>query len=209
MRPGGQGAAVLAVVLMLAGCDENLLNPMAFRQPKARAYEESGFFANGLAMRPPPGGTFAREWRGAGYALTTGYANPGGRPGSNGDVARAPVAAIPLPVTRALLALGQRRFEVTCAACHGLLGDGQSVVAAQMALRPPPSLHNYADRPPGFIYDVVTRGFGLMPSYATELDLEQRWAVVAYVRALQWSQQRRLTDAPPEVRAELEHEETP
>src|SRR4051794_7303639 len=100
----------LALLLSGAACDENLLNPMAFRQPKARAYEPSGFFADGLSMRPPPAGTFAREWSGRSYAQATGYAGPGTAPGTNGDLVRTPVAAFPIPLTRPLFALGRRKF---------------------------------------------------------------------------------------------------
>lgn len=95
---------------------------------------------------------------------------------------------IPIPVTKDLLLLGKKRFDITCATCHGILGDGVSVVARKMLLKPPPSLHDYRDRPPGYIFDVITSGYGLMASYAWELPLTERWAVVAYVKALQLSQ---------------------
>ena len=73
-----------------------------------------------------------------------------------------------------------------------------------MALRPPPSLHKYADRAPGYIFEVITKGFGLMASYAAELTIEERWAVVAYVRALQISQSVPVDRIPPAERARLE-----
>jgi hypothetical protein len=72
-----------------------------------------------------------------------------------------------------------------------------------MSLRPPPTLHKYADRPPGYIFEVITRGFGLMASYAAELTVEERWAVVAYVRALQISQNVPVNTLPADVRARL------
>lgn len=206
MRPGPVFAAQ---VLLLAGCDENLLNPMAFRQPRERAYEVSRFFADGLAMRPAPKGTVARERRGLDFTVSTGYARPEGRPAPSGDVVRPYATSIPVPLTRALLAAGRSRFEVTCGACHGVVGDGRSVVARQMALRPPPSLHAYADRPPGFFFETITNGFGLMRSYAAELDEQERWAVVAYLRALMLSQAIPIASAPPEIRAQLEREGAP
>jgi mono/diheme cytochrome c family protein len=98
---------------------------------------------------------------------------------------------------------GKRRFEIVCAACHGMVGDGNSVVAEKMALIAPPSIHAYADRPVGFFYDLITEGYGLMPSYAAQIPRPQRWAVVAYVRALQRSQNARLQDAPADVQARL------
>ena len=105
-----------------------------------------------------------------------------------------------------MLQTGRKRFEIICATCHGLVGDGRSLVARNMSLRPPPSLHDYASRPDGYIYQVITRGFGLMPSYSAELPVEERWAVVAYVRALQLSQRSNLAASPPAVRARLQGE---
>jgi mono/diheme cytochrome c family protein len=106
-------------------------------------------------------------------------------------------------VDRALVELGRKRFDITCATCHGPVGDGDSIVARQMALRPPPSLHLYVDKPPGYIYEVITKGFGLMASYAAEIPVRERWAVVSYVRALQISQASPLDMAPPDERAKL------
>jgi mono/diheme cytochrome c family protein len=109
-------------------------------------------------------------------------------------------------VDAAALARGRARFDVTCAVCHGLLGDGESQVALSMSLRRPPSLHAYRDVPDGHLYRVITEGFGLMPSYGAELSVEDRWAVVAYVRALQLSQYAGLEQVPPDVRRKLEQE---
>jgi mono/diheme cytochrome c family protein len=110
----------------------------------------------------------------------------------------------PLPLTRELLVEGRRRFEIHCAACHGLVGDGVSRVAADMTLRRPPSLLEASVRgfPDGRVYAAIARGYGLMPAYARDLDVAQRWAVVAYVRALQRSQAVPLADLPPALRAE-------
>ena len=102
-------------------------------------------------------------------------------------------------MTRKLLDTGRKRYDITCGTCHGPLGDGDSIVARQMALRPPPSLHRYVDRPAGYIYEVITKGFGMMASYAAELTVEERWAVVAYVRALQLSQSTPAVELPPDV----------
>jgi len=113
------------------------------------------------------------------------------------------LTTFPIKVDRPLLALGRKRFDITCATCHGPVGDGDSIVARQMSLRPPPSLHLYADRPVGYIYDVITHGFGMMASYAGELPVRERWAVVAYIKALQISQAVPLDKAPPEAKAKL------
>jgi hypothetical protein len=93
-----------------------------------------------------------------------------------------------------------------CAVCHGVLGDGDSQVALNMSLRRPPSLHLYRDRPDGYIFQVISRGFGLMPSYAGSISVHDRWAVVAYVRALQLSQFASVDQLPAELRGRLEKE---
>jgi hypothetical protein len=197
---------VLGAPLLGAACDENILDPMADRQPRANRYKESAFYDDGLSMRAPPEGTVPRERITQNAPLTTGRM-PDGRIQPNGEALPQYVTTIPLPVTRKLLELGQKRFNITCATCHGPVGDGDSIVARQMALRPPPSLHqpNYVAKPSGYFYEVITRGFGLMASYAAELNVEERWAVVAYVRALQLMNQGVSVDQlPPAVRQQLE-----
>jgi len=198
--------AGLLPALAALGCDENILDPMADRQPRARAYNESVFFADGLSMRAPPDGTVPREriLSLGQIALTTGREGETGQMASNGERVPSYAKTIPLPVTRKLLDLGRKRYDITCGTCHGPAGDGDSIVATQMALRPPPSLHKYNDRAPGYIFEVISKGFGLMASYAGELTIEERWAVVAYVRALQISQSVPIDRIPPAERARLE-----
>jgi hypothetical protein len=194
-----------ATLVGTACIDENILDPMADRQPKANRYKESEFFADGLSMWAPPEGTVPRERITQNPVLTTGRL-PDGPPQPNGEPLPHYTAAIPIPVTRALLDLGRKRFDITCGTCHGPLGDGDSIVARQMSLRPPPSLHKYINRPAGYFYEVITKGFGMMASYAGELTIQERWAVVAYVRALQLSQSTPAATLPPEVRQRLEAE---
>ena len=213
---------VLLLGLGAAACDENILDPMADRQPKANRYKESDFWSDGLSMRAPPEGTVPRERITQNVLLTTGRMADGpAQP--NGEPLPRYAATVPVRATRELLELGRKRFDITCGTCHGPLGDGDSIVARQMSLRPPPSLHKYVDRPAGYFFEVITRGFGMMASYAAELSVEERWAVVAYVRALQLSQsvparelppaQRQLLDAPPPPKNEghegQEHEHAP
>jgi mono/diheme cytochrome c family protein len=184
----------LALVL-LVGCDEDLLNPMSAQQPRVQAYGVSEFYEDGMAMRDLPAGTVPRERVVQQGGLTTGkFSSP------TGDLY---LTTFPLKVDRPLMELGRKRFDITCATCHGPVGDGDSIVARQMALRPPPSLHRYADRAPGYIFEVITRGFGLMASYAAELDVRERWAVVAYVRALQLSQATPLDRLTPDEQARV------
>jgi len=183
--------------------DENTLDQMADNQPKANRYRESKFYDDGLVMQAPPAGTVPRERVTLNRVLTTGR-EPDGPIQSNGEPLPVYAKAIPIPVTRKLLDLGRKRYDITCGTCHGPLGDGDSIVARQMALRPPPSLHRYIDKPSGYFFEVATKGFGLMASYAAELTVEERWAVVAYIRALQLSQNSPAGELPPAVRQQLE-----
>ena len=186
------------------GCSEQVLDPMAdHQQPRERAYRPSDFFETGLVMQAPPAGTVPRERRTMNTALTSGISGYTGQWGQNGERIVRYASRIPVPVTPELMALGRKRFDITCATCHGPLGDGDSIVATQMSLRPPPSLHKYADRAPGYIFEVATHGFGMMASYAAELTVEERWAVVAYIRALQISQNVPASELPPDAQRQL------
>jgi hypothetical protein len=197
------GFAVALLALTASACDENILDPMADRQPKAFRYRESKFYEDGLTMQAPPEGTVPRERVTLNARLTTGR-EADGPIQTNGEPMPMYVTTIPLPVTRKLLDLGRRRYDITCGTCHGPLGDGDSIVARNMALRPPPSLHRYIDKPAGYIFEVATKGFGMMASYAAETTVEERWAIVAYIRALQLSQSTPAAEVPPGVRQQLE-----
>lgn len=192
----------LAMALGLVGCD----NRQAFHepepgwermleQPRVDPYAESAAFADGRGMRTPPEGTLPRGWVTAADPLV----ETGKLDGHYADKS-------PIPLTRELLMRGKNRFEIQCAACHGILGDGKSVTATKMVLRPPPTLidGNVRGFPPGRVYEIVTVGYGLMPSYAAYLSVEERWAVVGYVSALQLSQRAKVQDLPADVQRELE-----
>jgi mono/diheme cytochrome c family protein len=134
-------------------------------------------------MRIPPSGTVSHEQL-ADSALipaATESATP------TDSTPLQPGNSMPLQPSDELLALGQSRFGIYCAVCHGVLGDGESTVAKNMVECPPPSLLSAAVRalPPATLYQVITDGFGRMPPYAAELPADQRWAVIAYVRQLQ------------------------
>jgi mono/diheme cytochrome c family protein len=163
-------------------------------QPKYQAYGESRAFADGRAMRVPPEGTVAHDAVVGQSVVTTGMVNG------------APVTTIPIPVTLPLLETGREKFGIYCAPCHGLLGDGESVVGRKMTIKRPPPFHTPVMRelPDGRYFQVATEGYGLMPSYAAELTVTERWAVVAYVRALQLSQHAVVDSLPAGVRAEVE-----
>lgn len=181
---------VVACVVALGACD----NRQAFHRPtpslarmlqqrRADPYAASGVFADGKTMRDPP---------------------PGAVPRDDDEDPDAP----PPPVTRALLADGRAHFEIICATCHGIRGDGESVVATKMRSRPPPSLHDprYRALSRERLFAIVSHGYGLMPGYADMLRADERWAVVAYVQALQLSQHAGVAELPPDVRAELSKE---
>jgi mono/diheme cytochrome c family protein len=161
-------------LLALTGCEipSEFLQRMEV-QNKYEYYETSEFWADGRAMRAPPEGTIPREARVGNPGMTTGRVNG------------ALVSAIPLTVDKPLLQLGQKKYGIVCAQCHGVLGDGNSVVAENMGLRLPPSLLDLSDRPVGHFYTAINEGYGVMPSFSGELNTQERWAVVAYVRALQ------------------------
>jgi mono/diheme cytochrome c family protein len=161
-------------LLALTGCDvpSDFLQRME-SQAKYEYYESSEFWADGRAMRTPPEGTIAREQPVGNPGITTGS--------TNGQL----VTAIPVQVDKSLLLLGQKKYSIVCAQCHGVLGDGNSIVAENMGLRLPPSLLEVANKPAGHFFNAITLGYGVMPSFSGELNTQERWAVVAYVRALQ------------------------
>jgi mono/diheme cytochrome c family protein len=163
-------------------------------QPRVRAYDPSEAWEDGRGMRMPPPGTVPASVLGVDRVRLTGL---------DGD---AYAARIPLPLTPALLSRGRDRFGVVCATCHGVTGTGESIVAEKMAYRRPPSLHEARIRayPPGRIFAIVRGGFGLMPSFGAMLDVDDRWAVIAYLRALWLSRDARVADLPASVRRELE-----
>ena len=167
-------------------------------QEKFEAQEANPFFADGAAMRPPVAGTVAR-----GQLRTTGNADVEyGRTASGGFV-----GDIPLEVTPALLERGQERYLIFCSVCHGPSGDGQGVIMVGNAgqgygYTPAPTYHSDYLRgiEDGYLYNVIANGVRSMPSYGHELPVDDRWAVVAYIRALQTSQNATEADIPLEER---------
>jgi mono/diheme cytochrome c family protein len=121
----------------------------------------------------------------------------------SGTSAGQPVTQMPLEVTPELLALGQRKFDVFCAVCHGAGGFGGSIVAANMGVPRPPSLRSAAMEalPPGFVFNIASKGFGRMPPYAPQLSARERWAVVAYLEQLQHSTSTTTEQRDDSVRA--------
>jgi len=116
-----------------------------------------------------------------------------------------PVDNFPFPVTKDVMARGQQRFDVYCAPCHDRTGDGNGMIVRRGYKRPPAYWSpDVLARSNGFIFDVITRGFGAMPDYAAQIPPRDRWAIVAYVRALQASETATINDVPPEARPKME-----
>lgn len=187
-------SALLALGLA-QGCALNDPDPMTAQQ-RYGPWGYSPFFSDARTMRTPPKGTVPRTYLREKLLKNSGRTSDGRF-----------VEVIPIPVTMELMERGRSRFEIYCAPCHGYLANGDSMVSRNMALRPPPALHPVmSTHPPGYIYTVITYGYGMMPSYESALTVDERWAVVAYLRALNRSQNKHLEDAPPKVRALLTQE---
>jgi mono/diheme cytochrome c family protein len=168
-----RGLAIVACLLSctgaLAGCDLSMTE-----QRKLATYAPSTLWTDGTSARPLPDHVVAQ-----------------------GDVRRAAAEKTPPPVTTALLARGRERFDIFCAPCHGLAGDGDGIIVAH-GFPAPPSYH--ADRllaaPAQHFYSVITGGYGAMYSYADRIDPHDRWAIAAYIRALQLSRHAAVAQVP-------------
>jgi mono/diheme cytochrome c family protein len=161
-------------------------------QPKYQPMERSAFFNDQRAARPPVPGTVARGHLDEDAAFFTG--NSGGKP----------VETVPLPVTRELLLRGRERFDIYCSPCHDRVGTGRGMIV-QRGFKRPPTFHQDRLRevPDGYIFQVISNGFATMPSYAAQVPPRDRWAIIAYIRALQYSQHASFADLPAEERAKL------
>jgi mono/diheme cytochrome c family protein len=184
---GRRLALVALVPLALAGCRQDMHD-----NPRSEPLEASRVFADGSASRPLVEGTVPRGHLKEDDLLYTGM--------SDG----APTAEFPFAITRTELDRGENRYNVYCAPCHSQTGDGRGMVV-QRGYRQPPSLHidRLRDVPPGYVFDVITNGFGVMPDYRTQITAEDRWAIVAYVKALQLSQHATEADVPESERGKL------
>jgi mono/diheme cytochrome c family protein len=177
-----------AVLGLVAACRQDMHD-----QPKLEAYEASAFFADGRTVRPLVAGTVAR-----GRLFEDEHLHRGTLDG-------VPAESFPFAIERADLERGRERYAIHCAPCHGASGDGDGMVA-QRGMRPPPSLHleRLRQAPPGYVFDVITRGFGAMFDFAERIDARDRWRIAAYVRALQLASHAAIDDVPRAERALLE-----
>jgi mono/diheme cytochrome c family protein len=187
------------LVMVLAGC-EKAMHDM-YDQPKYKPLAPSTLFADGSSARTPPAGSIA-------YARGNLAGTSSGRNGERAVIedARAMAArTIPYPLTLALLERGRQRYAIYCAPCHSPLGDGDGLVVRH-GFPAPPSYHSQRLRnaPDRHLFDVITDGYGIMYSYADRVTPGERWAIVAYIRALQRSQQVDAGLLSPSERAQLD-----
>jgi mono/diheme cytochrome c family protein len=163
----------------LAGCEQQMADA-----PRYDPQEPAKIFPNGASARQPVAGTVARD----------------------ADLSPTP-QAMPYTVDMALLERGQERFNVFCSPCHGRDGDGQGMIV-QRGFPNPPTYHQDALRnaPDRHFYDVITNGYGAMYSYAARVPAHDRWAIVAYIRALQLSRHVAASELSPELKARLDKE---
>lgn len=194
-------------VVVLSGCRHSTsdappihINPNMDWQERYDPQETSGLFADGRAMRPPVPGTVARGYLKADTRFFQGREGGGSY-----------VTAMPVAMTSELLEHGQERYEIFCSVCHGSAGDGKGIIMVGndgqgYGYVPAPTYHTEALRvaPDGYFYDAITNGVRSMPGYAAQVPVADRWAIVAYIRALQRSQNADAADLPPSVAAQAE-----
>ena len=181
---------LVLTLVILTGCRQDMHD-----QPKYKALAPSSFFLDGRSARPLVPGTVAR---GDLREDTDLY---------QGKVDGKWVDAFPFPVTKQILERGQERYNIYCVPCHDLVGNGQGMVVRR-GFRAPPSYHieRLRQAPAGYFYDVITNGFGAMQDYSVQVPVRDRWAIVAYIRALQLSQHASLNDVAEADRSILNGE---
>ena len=188
--------------LLTVGCRQDMQD-----QPRMKPFRSTAFFTNGLSSRPPVTGTVARGFLRADKEFFTGKKSTAGSataPGTTAPAANPQQAAtypddvevFPLPITGEIVARGRERYEIFCSVCHGMTGNGDGMIVRR-GFRRAASFHSDALRqaPVGHYFDAITNGWGAMPSYAPEISPQDRWAIVAYIRALQLSNQNTQTPA--------------
>jgi mono/diheme cytochrome c family protein len=180
--------ALVALTLAVAGCRQDMHDA-----PRYDPLEASTFFVDGRGSRTLVANTVSRGSLREDEHLYQGKVN--------GEL----TDEFPMPVDARMMARGQERFNVFCSPCHGRTGQGNGMIV-QRGFRAPPSYHDERLRnaPVGYYFDVMTNGFGAMPDYAAQVPVADRWAIAAYIRALQYSQNARLADLPAAARQRVE-----
>jgi mono/diheme cytochrome c family protein len=183
--------ALLASVAL--GCRQDMHD-----QPRYKPLAKSDFFDDKRASRPQVEGTVARGQLRDDEHLYTG------------KIGKELAASYPFPISADVLNRGRERYTIYCTPCHGQLGGGEGMVV-QRGFKRPPSFHvdRLREAPPGYFFDVMTNGFGAMSDYAAQVPVNDRWAIAAYVRALQISQHASVADLSPEARAKVAESGSP
>lgn len=188
----GRWLLAVALPVLVAGCHTDMWTQPKYHNPMQEEANKNGvkIFPDGMVSRPLVKGTVARDHLREDDAFFTGYAN--------GKM----IDYFPVPVSKELILRGQDRYTVYCVPCHGQLGDGKGMIATRgfQIRRPVGNYHTDRLRkmPVGHFYDVITNGYGAMYSYASRIEPQDRWAIVSYIRALQFSQDARIGDLTPE-----------
>ena len=177
--------AAMAACAAIAGCQQQM-----GVQPRYKPLAKSDYFADGLSARQPVAGTLPQGRIELDPLYVPGTSN-----------------TFPLPLTPELLARGRERYNIFCTPCHGQIGDGNGFIPTR-GFRRPPTFHSdrLRNAPVGHFFDVVTNGFGAMPDYASQIPPRDRWAIIAYIRALQLSQSVPAARLSAEERANLGQE---
>lgn len=185
---GATACAAMAAALLAAGCRADMQD-----QPRMFPQRGSDFFADGRSVRPQVENTVAR-----GQLYQDSYFYTGLDGGKEGN-------ALPFAVTPAVLERGQERYNVYCTPCHSRVGNGEGMIV-QRGYRPAGNFHTerLMNAPLGHFFNVITNGYGAMPEYASQVAPVDRWAIVAYIKALQLSESATMADVPPAERAKLE-----
>jgi mono/diheme cytochrome c family protein len=177
--------------LLSAGCAQQMAN-----QPRYDPLQKSDFYPDTMSARPLPAGVISRSYVDKDELLETGMVD--GKPSDQ----------FPFPVTKDVLERGRQRYNIFCSPCHDYVGTGKGMAAKRGFKRFPPSFHSETMRadPAGHFFDVITNGFGAMQPYANSIEARDRWAIVAYIRALQLSEWASAGDVPADQRQKLEAE---
>jgi len=191
MRITLSSVAVVLACVALTGCVQEMAD-----SGRIKPFDTTDFFEDGMTARAPVAHTVARDDPGIDELRQHGTVD--------GELAD----RFPFAVDLARVERGRERFDIFCSPCHDRVGSGRGMVV-QRGYRQPPSFHieRLREAPAGFFFDVMTRGFGAMPSYAAQIPVDDRWAIVAYIRALQLSQAATLDDVPQGERAALERQQ--
>lgn len=171
-------------------------------QPKYEAYEANEFFSDSLSSRPIVEGTVARGYLNEDPGL---YRGVNASTSTDANAPKSFIANFPFAIDAHMLDRGQQRFNIYCAPCHARTGNGDGMVVRR-GYKKPPTFHQERLRtmPVGYFFDVITNGFATMPSYADQIPVHDRWAIVAYLRALQLSQNGNVAEVPGNRRAQLD-----